>query len=131
MDISAQSALHVALLAHADSADPEHPATTAALHLLRLADGHGPAPSRGTDASRALTEVRTVLSRARTARAALDRPTEHQYGEDGRPLHDPVTNEWVVLNDPDAQEMRAALDTVIAVLERWDRTGRTRRPTSR
>ena len=44
MDISAQSALHVALLAHADSADPEHPATTAALHLLRLADGQAPPP---------------------------------------------------------------------------------------
>jgi hypothetical protein len=76
---------------------------------------------RGTDTSHALTEVRNVLSRARTARRKLEKPTEPQRVDDPsvpafyRPLRP----------DPDAEEMRRALDKVIVLLEHWERTGRS------
>jgi hypothetical protein len=62
-----------------------------------------------------------VLSRARTARAFLDGPTEY-------PLLDPPVNGVTIdlsrpYEDSDAADMRAVLDQVIAVLAHWDRTG--------
>jgi hypothetical protein len=66
-----------------------------------------------------------VLSRARTARAFLDNPTEYP------PLDPPVSGVTTDLSrpyeDPDAVDMRAVLDQVIAVLAHWDRTGPTPR----
>jgi hypothetical protein len=101
-----------------------------------------------------LTEVRTVLSRAETALAALDRdrseygtmyeeleivPVEghHEpYGEPikgwvGTPLYQPqrwvVDKPAVVIPHPDLEEMRDALRTTINVLRKWERTGAKRR----
>lgn len=74
--------------------------------------------TRGRDSSRALTEVRTVLSRAEAAReliAALRPDTERPH---------PV-------RDPDSDDMCAALDQVIAILTRWRRTGPTTRKANR
>ncbi|WP_372412525.1 hypothetical protein [Streptomyces luteireticuli] len=91
--------------------------------LLALA-GEQPA-ARGREVSRALTEVRTVLSRAESALSALTaRPTELLHESDGRgPLWD-EHGEWVRAYDPDHEEIRAALGTVIALLSPWRRTGR-------
>lgn len=62
--------------------------------------------------SRALTEVRTVHSRAKTA---LDRRAGHQH----------VDGDWyshsVYDDDPDGEEMRTALTQVVALLDRWAR----------
>ncbi|WP_435109953.1 hypothetical protein [Nocardiopsis synnemataformans] len=68
-------------------------------------------PDRGRDTSRELTEVRTVWKRALSA---LERVG---YVEQYRPDE----------TDPDAPEMRAALEQVVALLEPWKRTGRPRR----
>ncbi len=79
---------------------------------------------RGRDASKALTEVRTVLSRAETARARLDQPTEWQLCD--QPCDkDDIDFTKPKVEDPDAQAMRDALDEVIALLARWRKTGRT------
>jgi hypothetical protein len=74
-----------------------------------------PVRDRGRDTSNALTEVRAVLSRAKSTRKMLERPTEFtdQGGSWNRRLA-----------DPDAEEMRKALDGVIKLLEPWQRTGR-------
>lgn len=69
---------------------------------------------RRKDVSDALTEVRTVLSRARSARSRIEwvrtRATE---GDDWERSHYTV--------DPDTDEMLAALQTVMETLERWQR----------
>lgn len=72
---------------------------------------------RGRDTSDELTEVRTVLSRAESAlhRFAFLRSAREQWGG----LY-PVT-------DPDEQEMEAALNEVVSLLDRWRRTGRSHR----
>jgi hypothetical protein len=76
---------------------------------------------RSTETSYALTEVRTVLSRAETARLNLDGPTEYALQPDGRRDYGTRTD------DEDAALMRAALDQVVELLEPWRRTGRSRR----
>lgn len=63
--------------------------------LLRGAD-------RGRDTSMALTEVRTVLSRAETALASWS------YFE----------------RDPDGEQMLGDLQVVCGILDKWKRTGR-------
>ncbi len=80
--------------------------------------------SRGRDASKALTEVRTVLSRAETARARLGQPTEYQL-RDNPYDRDDIDFAKPKVEDPDAQAMRDALDQVVALLSRWRKTGRT------
>lgn len=61
---------------------------------------------RGRDTSVELTEVRTVLSRAESAMVAVRR------------------GPWRGEPDPEAGEMLAALERVVAELARWRRTGR-------
>lgn len=78
---------------------------------------------RGSDTSRALAEVRTVLSRAETALSKLsDGVTEYRYDRntdstDGR-------DEW---RDEDADEMVFDLEQVVTLLEKWRKTGATKR----
>lgn len=94
---------------------------------------------RGRETGNALTEIRTVLSRAITARHVIARVSEgpkgyrRETGETrtltlgGREQTIRLT-EWVETEparpDPDQMEMLAALDTFIAAAERWQRTGR-------
>lgn len=77
---------------------------------------------RGRETSRALTEVRTVLSRAETALRALGGPTEHARDEHGDTVF--VDGDFVYEHDPDHVEMREALATAVQALGRWRRTGR-------
>jgi hypothetical protein len=63
---------------------------------------------RGRDTSAALTEVRTVLSRARTASTLLWR-----FGEGV---------------DPDLMAMRSAMDQIAGLLKRWEKTGPAKCP---
>lgn len=79
---------------------------------------------RGRDASKALTEIRTVLSRAETARTRLDQPTEYQLRGDPCDKDD-IDFAKPKVDDPDAQAMRDALDQVIGLLYRWRKTGKT------
>jgi len=69
---------------------------------------------RGTDVSRELTEVRTVLSRAATAYNTLSgiRTQGHWNAEP---------------KDPEINEMAIALLETVKLLRRWKRTGRTER----
>ncbi|MBM0201895.1 hypothetical protein JNW90_01330 [Micromonospora sp. STR1s_5] len=76
--------------------------------------------TRGREASRALTQVRTVLSRAETARKTLDGPTEY-HTSTGPSGIDFARGKY---EDPDAADMRAALDQVVELLSRWRKTGR-------
>jgi hypothetical protein len=78
---------------------------------------------RGRETSNALTEIRTVLSRARTAQRFLDGPTEYRLTSDGSRDHDAPRVE-----DPDAREMRIALAEVVELLEGWARTGPPKKP---
>jgi len=102
-----------------------------------------------------LTEVRTVLSRAETALAALDRdrseygtrceeleisPVEGHHEPYGEPIKGRARGttyqpkRWVVdkpavtIPHPDLEEMRDALRTTINVLRKWERTGAKKRP---
>jgi len=70
---------------------------------------------RGRDTSDALTEVRTVHKRAKSALDRLDHLDEYRgtYYSDDR-------------IDPDTPEIRAALEKVVELLEPWKRTGRAR-----
>lgn len=61
---------------------------------------------RGTDTSYALTEVRTVLSRAETAASRIE-----------------SARRWNT-TDPEGNEMISALAEVVKILDRWRRTGR-------
>lgn len=65
--------------------------------------------------SRALTEVRTVLSRARTALDKFDRPGLEMPPGDNR------FNEIAPHCGDDIEQMRAALEKVVALLEPWQR----------
>lgn len=96
---------------------------------------------RGRETGNALTEIRTVLSRAITARQVIARVSEgpkgyrRETGEtrawgrrpDGTPQVIRLT-EFVETEparpDPDQAEMLAALDVFIAAAEKWRRTGR-------
>lgn len=91
----------------------------------------GACRDRGREAGYALTEVRTVLSRARTALNTLgDEATEwHRLPKqpeprgvtgNGAPPHDRSRPRFA---DPDVAFMRAALEHVVTLLEPWDRTG--------
>ncbi len=86
--------------------------------------------SRGRDTSRELTEVRTVLSRAENALETLERLAAQgdrhaswkcEEGEDCT-----VEDHWTRV-DPDSDEMARALANVVGLLDRWRRTGSTRR----
>jgi hypothetical protein len=71
---------------------------------------------RGRDTSYALTEVRTVWKRAKSALDRLDHLDEYlgtYYSDDEI--------------DPDTPEIRAALEQVVELLEPWKRTGRKSR----
>ncbi|MGW1976683.1 hypothetical protein [Streptomyces sp. NPDC001889] len=126
---SGEDTARTALMVLAENADPGHPATAAALHLLRLA-GHSDVPGRGRDASNALTEIRTVLSRARTARELIDVRLEYARDENGELLRDTEDGTgFVRFEDPDTEDMRTVLDAVVLLLSRWDRTGRALRST--
>lgn len=110
-----------------DDAEPIYsmPSDVASLGLVvaaareHLAAEHPTEPARGRDSSRALSDVRTVLSHAETARDAFaDAGTELDWS---LPLGERV------YRDPDHDAMVAALDEVVRLLSRWRRTGRTRR----
>lgn len=75
---------------------------------------------RGRETSNALTEIRTVLSRAENARTTLVRFGGSEWpAVDGRIVYSAGR-----VKDPDHDEMVAALDDVIARLDGWRRTGR-------
>jgi endogenous inhibitor of DNA gyrase (YacG/DUF329 family) len=95
---------------------------------IDIDNGSAVVADRSRDVSEELTEVRTVLSRARHARE-----TVRQF-RDGEKVHvgtwDYTTTPSTylppdVLSDPDTVAMVYALDVTIAALERWQRTGRT------
>ena len=71
--------------------------------MVDLVDWNYP---RGRDTSRALTHVRTVLSRAETALDALE-------------------GGYLTREDPDADNMAADIREVCDLLNKWRRTGRT------
>ncbi|WP_435245199.1 hypothetical protein [Streptomyces tendae] len=79
-------------------------------------------PARGRDSSTALTEVRTVLSRAESARR--DSPTERLYTDNGRGLLQDENGQWATAYDPDHEQIQQALATVVALLAPWRSTGR-------
>jgi len=88
---------------------------------------------RGQDTSSELTEVRTVLSRAENALETVERRIVrgdyrtdwgHGYCEDRQTCTDEA--HWH-RTDPDAQDMAEALANVVRLLDRWRRTGATRR----
>lgn len=88
---------------------------------------------RGSEAGVALTEIRTVRSRARTARDRLNRPwEEHRLPKPPSPpgtadMGEPPADRSKPMGyDPEVREMRAALDQTIALLERWEKTGKTK-----
>lgn len=87
---------------------------------------------RGRDVSPELAEVRTVLSRAEDARLTLwlYQVGELSYGgtmayTEAGPVYTPLDREGA--RDPELAEMVEALDEVIVRLERWRRTGRTKK----
>jgi len=85
---------------------------------------------RGRDTSRSLTDVRTVLSRAETALADLTRRSYHPNMPATR--WDREADRWVETgelvggdqDDPDIEEMCAALEQAVSLLDKWRRTGR-------
>ena len=82
-----------------------------------------PVADRGRDTGIALSEVRTVLGRARTALGVLEydeRGTEWDTTRDERGF---LVSERKY-KDPDHDAMVAALRQTVAALERWERTGR-------
>jgi hypothetical protein len=91
---------------------------------------------RGRDTSSALTEIRTVLGRAESARSRIIHWPESQpghYVETGEVRIDGAGREYRPTEfvasgppafDPDRDEMVAALDEIIEKLSRWARTGR-------
>ncbi|MFJ1695717.1 hypothetical protein ACIOHC_11285 [Streptomyces sp. NPDC088252] len=81
-------------------------------------------PTRGREVSAALTEARTVLSRAESALSHLDGPTEWLYELDGCTPLDDANGDWIRAYDPDHDELVRSLTAVIALLEPWQRTGR-------
>ncbi|MER0443140.1 hypothetical protein ABR738_00865 [Streptomyces sp. Edi4] len=93
------------------------PVTAAALGHRRTAT-----PSRGRESSAALTEARTVLSRAESA--LRNGPTEHLYTDDGRGLLHDEHGEWATAYDPDHEQIQQALASVVALLAPWRSTGR-------
>ncbi len=74
-----------------------------------------PQTDRGADTSDELTEIRTILSRTRTARDRIHVLSGPDY-PGGRTV------------DPDSERMLNALAEVIAILEPYERRGRKSRP---
>lgn len=81
---------------------------------------------RSRDVGLALTEIRTVLSRARNARETL---LSRRMEWEGRKW-EWIDGEHVMVNpgqpDPDIPDMVEVLDNFIAAAERWERKGRKR-----
>jgi hypothetical protein len=91
---------------------------------------------RGNDTSEALTEVRTVLRRAETALVQLEREqqqegtpappwliqSQERYGRDGR-----VDDDGCWAADPDLPDMLDALSETVRRLDKYRRTGKTKR----
>lgn len=90
-----------------------------------------PLHPRGRESGEALTEIRTVLSRAESALGRIGPPgTETEWL--ARQSGVPVTYDERKAGrheDPDADRMRTALTAVIAALEMWRKTGSTRTTT--
>lgn len=82
--------------------------TVNGITTAQVLERDGVTEGRGRESSRALKEVRTVLSRAETARSWV------------RAIYDRRPEQ-----DRDAAQMRAALDVSVALLGRWRRVGRT------
>jgi hypothetical protein len=89
---------------------------------------------RSKETSNALTEVRTVLSRAETALYDVRRSHEgkrnpdvpdykHASGEDYSEWHDRA---YIIYEDEDKAQMVAALERVVELLKPW--AGKRRRP---
>ena len=110
----------------------------------KVGDGLPPPEDLGRSTSGALTEVRTVLSRAQTALLELEAPFVGMHRELGGPRWEvkgsrPIfgepdekgrrwgTGEWttaVVVPHPQGDDMVAAMRKVVELLEPWERTGR-------
>lgn len=84
---------------------------------------------RSEDTGRALVEVRTVHSRARTALATVRRSVEG-WRDPNQPDWDRAGGEtweqwnarsWITFYDEDRDDMIAALEKAVALLERWAR----------
>lgn len=85
---------------------------------------------RGRETTAALTEIRTVLSRAETALAFLDREKAHvgnklNEWELKHPDTWPHDDDGCLLGDPDLDAMREALGETVRQLDQWRRTGKT------
>ena len=75
---------------------------------------------RGRDVSQELTEVRTVLSRAESAICSIERYRANPTKMDAR-----YGGNYGF--DPDGKDMLSALGEVVELLERWRKTGSTKR----
>lgn len=74
-----------------------------------------PSRDRSRETSGPLTEVRTVLNRARTAIKGVKYDQDRAISDDWKPRgYEP---------DPDAQEMLRALNEVVRLLSPWQRAG--------
>jgi len=90
-----------------------------------------PLHPRGRESGNALTEIRTVLSRAETALDLIG-PPGYRTERTARPAGAGMSYRDRVAGaheDPDADRMRAALQRVIEELEEWRKTGSTRTTT--
>ena len=79
---------------------------------------------RSKDVGMALTEIRTVLSRAQTARRTLNSAIINIEGRE----YAWIDGQHVIVDpghrDPDADEMIEVLDAFIAAAQKWQRKGR-------
>lgn len=85
---------------------------------------------RGRDTSRSLTDIRRVLSTARTALKELERQSEYfDFLFQGEVLKG-SRHGLGRAEDPHKTFMEADLRKVIEILQRWERTGKTVWPES-
>jgi hypothetical protein len=91
----------------------------------------GSVPDRGRHAGHALTEVRTVLSRAQTALQRLEDHGPLEYPPlTGNPVLDGYrTRSDGRFDDPDLEDMIQILKITVGMLKRWERTGKATRST--
>lgn len=83
---------------------------------------------RGRESGNALTEVRTVLSRAESALQMIGPPgheTENAGRKSGPGIMSYAERKAGVHEDPEADAMRAALQAVVDLLDPWRKTGST------
>jgi hypothetical protein len=83
----------------------------------------------GRCTSMALTEVRTVLKRAESALEAIPREGSRYYDElviqgDVYDIYGKDPDRQAISPHPERDEMIAALEQCVRLLERWRRTGR-------